>query len=190
VEKKMENSDTELIQETLAGNLQAYDALMKRYQDRVYTIALSFGKTKENALDISQDIFLKVYKKLNTFKENSTFKTWVSKVAFNESVNWTRKNKKYIQNDEIDSDGPKLYDYQNPEDQLLVNENKTLLLRCLFDLNTKYRLAVVLRYFENMPIKEIAISMDCSEGMVKNMLFRSIQKLRNSLPALQDGVRS
>ena len=186
----MENSDSELIQETLAGNIQAFDMLMKRYQDGVYAIAVSFGKTKENALDISQDIFLKVYKKLNTFKENSTFKTWVNKVAFNESVNWTRKNKKYIQHDEIEHYNHNLYDKQNPEDQMLVNENKTMLLRCLFDLNTRYRLAVVLRYFENMPIKEIATSMDCTEGTVKNMLFRSIQKLKNSLPALQDGVRS
>jgi RNA polymerase sigma-70 factor (ECF subfamily) len=73
---------------------------------------------------------------------------------------------------------------------MLVNENKAQLLRCLFELNTKYRLAVVLRYFENMSIKEISTSLNCSEGVVKNMLFRSIQKLKNTLPSLQDGVRS
>jgi RNA polymerase sigma-70 factor (ECF subfamily) len=190
VEEKMDKTDIELIHETIAGNLQSYDALMIRYQENVYSIAFSFGKTKENALDISQDVFLKVYKKLKTFKENSSFKTWVSKVAYNESINWSKKNKKYFQQDEIDSQSKQFFDKRNPEDQMLTNENTAQLLRCLFELNTKYRLAVVLRYFENRSIKEIASSMDCSEGVVKNMLFRSIQKLKNSLPALQNEVKS
>ena len=186
----MDKSDMDLINETITGNLKSYDNLMTRYQDYVYTIAYNFGKTKENALDISQDVFLKVYKKLNTFKENSTFKTWVSKIAYNESVNWSKKNKKYLHQDDINDSQNEIYSNRNPEEQILVNENKALLLRCLFELNTKYRIAVVLRYFENMPIKEIATSMDCSEGVVKNMLFRSIQKLKNTLPTLQDGVKS
>jgi len=186
----MDKSDMELINETVNGNIKSYDTLMIKYQEVVYMIAYNFGKTKENALDISQDVFLKVYKKLNTFKENSTFKTWLSKVAYNESVNWSKKNKKFIKQDNIDDTQNELYTNQNPEEDIFVNENKTLLLRCLFELNTKYRLAVVLRYFENMPIKEIATSMNCSEGVVKNMLFRSIQKLKNSLPTIQDGVQS
>lgn len=186
----MDKSDIDLINETMEGNLQSYDALMIRYQDIVYSIAQSFGKTKENAMDLSQDIFLKVYKKLSTFKEKSTFKTWISKIACNESINWSRKNKKYAQQEDVEIQAYQIQDNINPEDQLLVNENKTLLLRCLFELNTKYRLAVVLRYFENMSIKDIAASMKCSEGVVKNMLFRSIQKMKNSLPAMRDGVKS
>jgi RNA polymerase sigma-70 factor, ECF subfamily len=190
VEGKMDKTDNELIRETVTGNLQSYDALMTRYQEYVYMIAFNFGKTKENALDISQDIFIKVYKKLKTFKENSTFKTWVSKVAYNESLNWSKKNKRYLHQDDVEESSNKIFTNQNPEEEVLVNENKALLLRCLFELNTKYRLAVVLRYFENMSIKEISKSMDCSEGVVKNMLFRSIQKLKNTLPTLHDGVKS
>jgi RNA polymerase sigma-70 factor (ECF subfamily) len=186
----MDKSDAELIHETKKGNLQSYDTLMMRYQEFVYTIAYNFGKTKENALDISQDVFLKVYKKLNTYKEESTFKTWIGKVTYNEGINWGKKNKKYLLHENADNNKTELYEDSNPEDQLLVSENKALLLRCLFELNTKYRLAVVLRYFENMSLKEIASSLKCSEGVVKNMLFRSIQKLKNSLPSLQDGVKS
>ena len=186
----MVKSDIDLINETVSGDLQSYDTLMIRYQEFVYTIAFNFGKTKENALDITQDVFLKVYKKLNTFKENSTFKTWIGKVAYNESVNWSKKNKKFLYQDDTDDKKNEIHIDYNPEDQMLVSENKALLLRCLFELNTKYRLAVVLRYFENMSIKEIAVSLTCSEGVVKNMLFRSIQKLKTILPSLQDGVKS
>lgn len=186
----MDKSDKDLINEIVSGNLNSYNNLMARYQEYVYTIAYNFGKTKENALDISQDIFLKVYSKLNTFKEKSTFKTWIGKVAYNESVNWAKKNKKYLHMDDTDDKNNEIPEFNNPENQMLVSENKSLLLRCLFELNTKYRFTVVLRYFENMSLKEIATSMNCSEGVVKNMLFRSIQKLKASLPALQDGVKS
>ena len=186
----MDKSDVDLINETASGNLQAYDTLMMRYQDFVYTISYNFGKTKENALDITQDVFLKVYKKMNTFKENSTFKTWIGKIAYNEGINWSKKNKKFLYQEDTEDKKSELYEDINQEDQMLVNENKAQLLRCLFELNTKYRLAVVLRYFENMSIKEISTSLNCSEGVVKNMLFRSIQKLKNTLPSLQDGVRS
>lgn len=186
----MEKPDNELINETLAGNLQSFDSLMIRYQEFVYSIAYGFGKTKENSLDITQDIFLKVYKKMNTFKENSTFKTWLGKVAYNEGVNWSKKNKKFLHHDDAEDLKSEIAEFHNQEDQMLVSENKTLLLRSLFELNTKYRLAVVLRYFENLSIKEIAKSLNCSEGVVKNMLFRSIQKLKHTLPVLQDGAKS
>ncbi|MCK5034033.1 MAG: sigma-70 family RNA polymerase sigma factor, partial [Calditrichia bacterium] len=115
---------------------------------------------------------------------------WIGKVAYNESVNWSKKNKKFLYQDDTDDKKNEIHIDYNPEDQMLVSENKALLLRCLFELNTKYRLAVILRYFENMSIKEIAVSLNCSEGVVKNMLFRSIQKLKTILPSLQDGVKS
>ena len=74
------------------------------------------------------------------------------------------------------------------EDELLAKEYRSQLLRSLFALNTKYRLAVVLRYFEDMPIREIAGSMKCSEGVVKNMLYRSLQRLKVNLQANTGGL--
>ena len=76
------------------------------------------------------------------------------------------------------------------EDEILVEENKTILLRSLYELNTKYRTAVVLRYFENYSIREISSVLGCSEGVVKNMLFRSLQKLKNYLKANEFGVNN
>jgi RNA polymerase sigma-70 factor (ECF subfamily) len=69
----------------------------------------------------------------------------------------------------------------NQEDEILNKEKKLMLLRSLYDLNTKYRVAVVLRYFENYSISDIADTLKCSEGVVKNMLFRSLKKLKKQL---------
>ena len=97
--------------------------------------------------------------------------------------------KKSVLHEEIDSSNA-LSSSLSPshEDEFLASENKILLIRCLYELNTKYRLAVILKYFENYSIKEIADTLDCSEGVVKNMLFRSLQKLRSKLRLRDNGV--
>ena len=166
------------IEQTLANDLKSFDELMKRYQRLVYSIAFGFGKTYENAMDITQDVFLKAYKKLNTFKGKSTFKTWISRISYNESINWQKKNSKHSESTNPEDIEMNISTHSTQEDDLLARENKAMLLRSLYELNTKYRLAVVLRYFENQSIKEIAASLECSEGVVKNMLFRSLQKLK------------
>ena len=100
---------------------------------------------------------------------------------YNEGINWHKKNKRYIQLSNIEDIEMDEY-YNNPQDdEILARENRALLLKSLLNLNTKYRLAVVLRYFDDMPVREISGVIGCSEGVVKNMLHRSINKLRENL---------
>jgi RNA polymerase sigma-70 factor, ECF subfamily len=174
----LSKQDHVLIEETLGGALSSYDILMERYQNLIYKIAFSFGKNKENAMDISQNIFLKAYQKLNTLRGQSSFKAWLSRIAYNEGINWTRKNKQAIMFESIEPVNEPESHYPSTEDELLAGEYRHELMQSLFVLNTKYRLAVVLRYYQNMSIKEIAGIMRCSEGVVKNMLYRSLQRLK------------
>ncbi len=175
------HNDFDLIQKTIDGDLTAYDKLMQHYERLVYKISYGFGKNKENALDITQNVFIKSYQKLASFKGKSSFKSWLVRISYNEGVNWVRSNQKYSNQENIDDhlELPSLA-FSN-EDEYLAKANKSQLIHCLYDLNTRYRLAVVLRYFEDMPIKEIAKTLQCSEGVVKNMLFRSLRKLKEKL---------
>lgn len=179
-------TESELINNVRAGSEESFDQLIQSYQNHVYNVAYSFTKNSENALDISQDVFIKVYKNLSAFRGDSQFRTWVTRIAFNESQNWLKKNKRHMQMQDI-NESP---DHVVHEDEVLVEENKTILLRSLYELNTKYRTAVVLRYFENYSIREISSVLGCSEGVVKNMLFRSLQKLKNYLKAKEFGVNN
>ncbi len=179
----MEKEDRVLIEETLSGKLESYDDLMQRYQNLVFKIALGFGRNKDNAMDITQNAFLKGYENLKSFKGKSPFKSWISRIAYNEGVNWSRKHGKFAADDSIEEENF-MHDHQpSQEDEILAKEHKKHLMRSLFSLNTKYRLAVVLRYWKNTPIKEIAAIMNTSEGVVKNMLYRSLQRLRTELSA-------
>ena len=183
----MEKSDEMLVKNIKNGQSESYDELMQRHQQKVYHIAYSFAKTEQGAMDITQNIFLKAYENIKRFREESQFKTWLTKISYNEGQNWVRKNKKYLVNEDLNNH---LHEVSSPvtqEDEYLASENKTILLRSLYELNTKYRLAIVLRYFENFSIREIADTLNCSEGVVKNMLFRSLQKLKKNLTMTEFG---
>ena len=176
-----------LIKDIKKGQLESYDELMRRHQQRVYRIAYSFAKSEQGAMDITQNIFLKAYENIDRFREESQFKTWLTRISFNEGQNWVRKNKKHLAHENINSHMTEVNSPVTQEDEYLALENKTILLRSLFELNTKYRLAIVLRYFEDYSILDIAQTLNCSEGVVKNMLYRSLQKLKKYLTMTEFG---
>lgn len=186
----MHDEDAQLIAETLNGSLPSFDLLMQRYEKLVFKIAYGFGKNKDNALDITQNTFLKTFENLHSFQSHSSFKGWLMRITYNEGINWTRKNKFTKIWDDLSEDMPMSDNAPTQEDELLAKENRALLLRSLFELNTRYRLAVVLRYFKNQPVREIAATLNCSEGVVKNMLFRSLQRLRSILQEANAGGKN
>ncbi len=175
----MQKTDDMLIAEVKDGSHEAFDHLMQKHQTEVYRIAFSFTRNVDSALDVSQNVFLKAYENLNTFKGSSAFKTWLLRIAWNESMNWIKKNKKHQMHQEVDE--MVIGSDQNTDADLELREDKVMLLRSLYDLNTRHRLAVVLRYFENYSIHDIAVILNCSEGVVKSILFRSLQKMKHML---------
>lgn len=185
----MQKSDTELIEQTLNGSLEAFDQLMERYQRLVFKVAFGFGKNRQNSLDITQNAFLKAYENLSSFKGKGSFKAWIVRITYNESINWVKKSRLHDNSDISEETLMNHYESISQEDELLARENKTQLLQSLFALNTRYRLAVVLRYFNEMPIKEISGILKCSEGVVKNMLHRSLRQLKQSLQEMSDDIQ-
>jgi RNA polymerase sigma-70 factor (ECF subfamily) len=174
----LQKQDTELIEEIKEGSAEAFDQLMQRYQQQVYRIVFGFIKEQDYALDIVQNVFIKVYQNLIKFRGDCQFKTWLMRIAFNESKNWRRGHKQQVsfENFEYFPDNG-----SNQEEKYVTRELHSLLLRSLDHLNQKYRMVVVLRYFETFSIKDIADMLNCSEGVVKNILFRSLQKLKKIL---------
>jgi RNA polymerase sigma-70 factor (ECF subfamily) len=183
----LELSDHELIEQTISGSLDSYDQLMERYQQLVFKVAYGFGRNKQNSMDITQNVFLKAYENLASFKGKGSFKAWIAKIAYHEGINWTKKNHLYEQSAIFEEVFMNRQEGITQEDELLARENKAQLLQSLFSLNTRYRVAVVLRYFNEMPIKEISGVLKCSEGVVKSMLHRSLQQLKQNLKEIPPG---
>ena len=175
-------SDLELVEAVRGGDLEAFDELMRRYERLVYKVAVSFVATPENSFDVTQTVFLKAFRGLSGFRNEAHLKTWLLRITHNESVNWLRGGSvKEESHERIDAVADFLPGRDSQEADLLARERREHLERAMATLNDRYRLAVVLRYFQGLDIAEISAVLGCSEGVTKNILFRSVRTLRESL---------
>ena len=168
-------NDAQLVQSTLSGSHDAFDCLMQRYQRLVYKVAYNFGHEKEMALDVVQSVFLKVYQKLASLKNQDQFKAWLMRITYNECVTWGRATLPFQPLEDREDEFPA--DTRDQEDDMLKLETNSVLAGMLSQLHAKHRLAVVLKYFEGLQIKEIAEVLQCSESVVKNMIYRGVKKM-------------
>jgi len=174
-------NDLDLINEIRAGSQAAFDSLIRRHEHFVFRIAYSYVGDSDSALDISQNVFIKIHRNLDAFHGRSTFRTWLIRITQNESVSWLRSQKRHCDHLEINPQNePTIQAVQ--EQSIVHHERKKDLLAEVHQLNPQQQRAVLLRYFEKMPVREIGEVLDCSEGQVKSLLFRGLKVLRKRLP--------
>ena len=178
----MQFSDEALIVEIRSGSKSAYGQLMERYERLVFSIAVSVVRNTDDALDISQNVFLKAYQKLDLYTGKGAFKAWLARIAHNESISWLRQQRRH---EDIDDLTPNIAPSVAPDQELQVvkDERWKILSAEIGRLNPKQQIALTMRYFQGMPIRDIAGVLECSEGNVKSLLFRGVDKLRNQLRA-------
>jgi RNA polymerase sigma-70 factor (ECF subfamily) len=150
---------------------------MRRYERLVFKIAHMYTGSTDTALDITQEVFVKVHRKLDTFRRGGCFRVWLARVAFNETLNWLRRYREHVPVDDLSHERALLSGAEQ-ERRMMRREEHRELYRRLNKLNRRQRLAVTLRYFEEMPIRELSMVLRCSEGTARNLLFRSLQKMR------------
>lgn len=188
-ERTLQISDRQLMAEVRSGSQTAFEVLMRRYERLVFRVAYGYTHERESALDVTQNVFIKVHRKADTFRADGEVKGWILRIASNESLNWMRSFERRAHWDELDETAPWAERRADQEDRLIGDERRRRLLDGLGTLNPKHRLAVILRYFEEMPLREIASVLDCSEGVVKNILFRSLRRMRGQMTPLKEGTR-
>jgi RNA polymerase sigma-70 factor (ECF subfamily) len=172
-------SDEALVDEIHSGSTLAFGVLMKRYERLVYRIAFDYAKNPDCAMDITQNVFLKAHKNLHSYSGSGVFKAWLLRIAYNESISWFRQQRNERVTDELTLvNTPVLGAVQ--ADEVARQEYQDIILSELKKLSSKQRLAVSLRYFEDFSLREIATVLNSSEGSVKSILFRSLEKLRNT----------
>jgi RNA polymerase sigma factor (sigma-70 family) len=168
-------------------DLKAYNSLMLKYQATAYKMALIYCKDRENAYDIVQDSFLKAYENLSKFRFESSFKTWLMKIVYYESLNWIKKNKKSEYFLDIDECEYVIDSKVRTDDVLVQTEKEKIIKNSLESLNKKHKTVVYLKYYENLSLKEIADIIETTEGTIKSILFRSMEKLELVLkPQMED----
>ena len=178
----MTTNDQILINQILAGDTYAFTQLVNRYKDLVFTLALRMLKNREEAEEVSQDTFIKTYKSLDKFKGDSKFSTWIYKVAYNSCLDRIKKNKKYLNDVEINEfteHQVKIVD--NAFDALVEEERNQLIQDCLHLLPSEDSFLLTLYYFEEQTLDEIANIVGLTANNVKVKIFRSRKKLASIL---------
>jgi len=178
-----EASDLELVQLVRAGDEQSYRLLVERYQTLVFTIALRMVRDRAEAEDIAQDVFLKVYRTLENFREEASFKTWICKIATNRCIDWRRKHGLRQDSTTMVEEAESLPDqtFERPDQALLRRETQAEVRRVIEEMPDKYRTILLLYHFDGLSYKDIAEQQDISPRTVETRLYRAKQMLRVAL---------
>jgi len=173
----LEFSDQALVNEIRSGSSVAFERLMRRYERLVYRVAYGFTRDATSAMDVTQETFLKVYARLESWRGEGDLKNWIARVAANEGMNWKRSQRRHPTH-ELD-EAVFLKPDPRQADPIIEREAHDALRRSISTLNPRQQLALVLRYFQGMSTREISGTLECSEGTARNILFRGLAKLRS-----------
>ena len=181
-EQMTTNNDQKIINQILEGDTNAFSVLVDNYKDLVFTLAMRMVKNREEAEEVSQDTFIKVYKSLNKFKGNSKFSTWIYRVAYNTCLDRLKKIKReynVVAIDEFTEHQVKTLD--NALNQMEEQEHKQKIQECLQLLPSDDSFLLTLYYFEDQSLEEISKVVGITANNVKVKLFRSRKKLTSIL---------
>lgn len=177
-EASSENSELVLVRSAVSGNSSAFAELVKRYYRRITAMGMSFFKNSTDTEDFVQDVFIKAYTKLSTFRGDSLFSTWIMRIAYTTAVNSIKRRKEYLSI----ADETLLFDMDlTPEEKEMKRLTIEVVRESIKELPEYYSLCLDLYFFYDMPYKEICEVLDLSINTVKSHIFRAKKLLHEKL---------
>lgn len=184
--------ETQFIERLRAGETAAFDRLVRERSGEVYALLYRLTEDPEEARDLAQETFLRVFQSIDRFRGDADLKTWIYRIALNQARNrwrwWRRRRRDATVSLDADngSDAPPLNALLrdagvSPEQETLMREREAVLRRALMALGRSYREVVVLRDVEGLTYEEIATTLEISVGTVKSRLSRGRQELRRKI---------
>jgi len=181
--------DFELLDKIKKGDLQAFEEIVKKYKMNVFNTIYSVMGNIQDADDIMQDVFIKVYNTIGKFKGQSSFSTWLYRITVNKCIDELRKRKNKFLSYESELSDEEIFKLKNVIsdeaidiiDELRKKEIEEILRKTIDLLPEKFRIVLTLREIDNLSYKEISDVMNVSVNRVKILLFRARQKLKEKL---------
>lgn len=186
---RLPETDRVLVARSKEGVLAAYDELIHRYQDRIYATVYNMTSNHEDANDLAQETFIKAFKALHTFKGDSSFFTWIYRIAVNKTINFLkqRKNRSGMSLNDVDfqvehdPDLIALISERTPRRDVGLAELQEKLNSAMMKLSETHRMVVTLHDIQGLSHDEIGKIMECNTGTVRSRLFYARQQLQAHL---------
>ena len=175
-------SDTDLIGEVLAGNTRVYAIILERYQHMVYTLAVRMLRNEQLAEETTQDIFVKAFRSLESFRGDSRFSTWLYRVAYHKCLDAVAREKR-SRSHLVDASPDKIIGKgcESTWQEVASREKRKVLLGVLGRLSVEENTVLSLFYLQELSLKEIGQLMELSPSTVKVRQFRARERLRGML---------
>lgn len=183
------DADFDVVKRVQAGDVAAFDVLIRKYRERVFGIVYNLTSNREDTADLVQDSFIKAFQSINRFQGQSSFFTWLYKIAVNTTLSHLRKNKlrQFFSLEKVQEDGAtteilnQLTDTSGADRDAYLKELQEKLNEALQKLSIKHRTVITLFEIDGLSHAEIAEVMDCSEGTVRSRLHYAKQFLQGEL---------
>ncbi|HEY0947860.1 MAG TPA: sigma-70 family RNA polymerase sigma factor [Opitutaceae bacterium] len=183
------DSDWALVQRVQSGEVGAFDQLIVKYRERVYSVVYNMTSNREDAADLTQEAFIKAFQSINRFQGQSSFFTWLYRIAVNSTLTHLRKSKlrtffsfeKIHEEDKSSEVLNQLTDKKGADRDVYVKELQEKLNEAMQKLSIKHRTVVTLFEIDGLSHEEIAEVMDCSVGTVRSRLHYAKQLLQSEL---------
>jgi RNA polymerase sigma-70 factor (ECF subfamily) len=183
--------DELLVERVQKGDKRAFDLLINKYQHRIVSLVSRYVSDPSEALDVSQEAFIKAYRAIDRFRGDSAFYTWLYRIAINTAKNWLVARKRRPPTSDIDAADAEQYDLESrlkeqgtPEHELLREEIQRTVYDTIAALPDDLRTAIMLREMEGMSYEDIAVTMECPIGTVRSRIFRAREAIDEKLRPL------
>lgn len=181
----MHPADNTLVKQSKKGDLDAFEQLVKRYQNKIYNLACRFLGNRVDAYDLAQETFIRLYQSLPRFRGESSLRTWLYRITVNVCRDELRRQKRRnivsVEDKKADTENNNVYGnylhagVSSPEEILERKEFCSKVQSCLYSLPEKHRLILVMREIQGMSYEEIAEILQCPRGTVKSRLSSARQ---------------
>ncbi len=181
----MMSADTDLISRAAGGDPSAFQALVERHRSMVYRVAYQFAGNHHDAEDIAQDVFIKVYRSLDRFRQDAQLTSWMYRIAMNACIDHRRRQRSAMAAPFGDEAEQRMLntpeDTPGPEDRAYAGELGQVLESEIGRLPSGQRVVFVMRHHQGMKLCEIAEALGLAEGTVKRQLHAAVHRLRQAL---------
>ena len=188
-DKKFSLNEIEFIQNLQHVNQQAFAELVELYKNKIFNTAIGILQNEHDAEEITQEVFIEVFRSIKNFKNEATLSTWIYRIAINKSLDFIRKSKRnkrfgiVINLLKEETNEPIIHpkNFFHPGIALEQKEKSAILFAAIEQLNERQKTCFVLKYVEGLSQREISEVMQCAEGAVESMLSRAKENLRKTL---------